>query len=111
MNFKCSSVFFFFLLSSLTALFGHDFQNQVISDSIQYMQEIVTEAPEIIKEQVKDKFYLKEDRVYLIGERGYLLLANERNIPIHNSLIFSDNCGPYLSLCKEVLTQLAPYPR
>jgi hypothetical protein len=105
MNFKFSYGFFF-SLCALTTLFGNNFQSQVILDSIQCVQEIIKEAPEIIKQKDGDRVYLEEGRMYPAGKKSCLLLANRSSIPIHTSLIFFDNrYGPYLSLSQEIMTK------
>ena len=105
MNFKRFFVFFFLLITSLASLFGNDFQNKVITDSIQYLKKIVAEAPEIIKDQIEDKVYLEENRVYSTEENRCFLLGNEQNFPIHPFLIFFDNYGPYLSFSRELVAE------
>ena len=109
MNFRCFFISFF-LIGVSTTLFGQNLSDKVISDSIHYIEGIVAEAPEIIKQHRDGKFYLEENRIYSMGDQGYLLLADEKNIPLHSSLIFADNDGPYFSLSREVITQLVPYP-
>ncbi|HNA61809.1 MAG TPA: hypothetical protein PKW79_01895 [Rhabdochlamydiaceae bacterium] len=104
MNFK-AHLFFFFSINFFTTLQGQTPQDKIISDSLHYIEKIVTEAPEIIKAyaEAEDRYYLQENRIYLMQGKEYLLIADEKNIPLHHSLIFVDREGPYLSLSKELI--------
>ena len=104
MKLNCSFVIVFLTTVSATLL-GHPSQDEVISESLSYIEKIVTQAPEIIKQHSDEKFYLKEERVFSTDDGEYLLLSDHHNIPIHNSLVFSDNDGHYLSLSGQVLTE------
>lgn len=102
MNFRC---LFFFLMFSSTIVFGSESCDKILLESQQYIEHIVANAPEIIKHQDNENFYLNEERVYPSENNTYHLVTDSKNILIHDSLIFFDSIGPYLSVSIETLAK------